>query len=123
MTRLVFEYALLRAVPRVERGESVNVGVLLYCQAADFLQAAVHVDGPRLQALDLAVDLEAVRGAAEAVRRTCTGAGPAGATSLGARFRWLTAPRSTVVQSGPVHSGLTRAPAGELERLLQALVV
>lgn len=123
MTRLVFDYALLRAVPRVDRGESVNVGVLLYCQAADFLQAAVHLDPGRLRALDPDVDLEAVRGAAEAVQRTCTGAGPAGATSLGARFRWLTAPRSTVVHAGPVHSGLTSAPADELARLLQTLVV
>ena len=120
--RSVFEYAVLRAVPRVERGECVNVGVVLYCQDADLLRAVVHVDAVRLRALDPAVDVEGVRGAAAALERTCAGDGPAGATSLGQRFRWLTAPRSTVVQPGPVHSGLTGDAAAELDRLVAALV-
>lgn len=122
MTRAVFEYAVLRAVPRVERGECVNVGVLLYCQAADLLRAVVAVDDARLRALDPEVDVLGVREAAAALERTCAGEGPAGATSLGQRFRWLTAPRSTVVQPGPVHSGLTDDPVAELERLVTALV-
>ncbi len=122
MTRLVFEYAVLRAVPRVERGECVNVGVVLYCQAADFLETALHVDADRLRALDPAVDVDAVHEAAEGLRRTCQGEGPAGATSLGQRFRWLTAPRSTVVHTGPVHSGLTADAPAELARLVAALV-
>ena len=120
--RQVFEYALLRAVPRVDRGECVNIGVVLYCRGADFLQTRVHVDDERVRALDPHVDLRTLHGAADAVRRTCAGDGPAGATTLGQRFRWLTAPRSTVVQAGPVHGGLTADPAAELDRLLQALV-
>ena len=119
---VVFDYAVLRAVPRVDRGESVNVGVLLYCQDRDVLAARVAVDEARLRALDPSVDVDAVRTAAEALRLTCLGEGPAGATSLGQRFRWLTAPRSTVVHAGPVHSGLTRDPEAELDRLLTALV-
>ena len=120
--REVFEYALLRAVPRIDRGESVNTGVVLYCRGRDFLRTVVELDEVRLRALDPLVDLGAVRDAAGAVERTCLGQGPAGATSLGQRFRWLTAPRSTVVHAGPVHAGLTEDPVAELDRLLSALV-
>ena len=122
MSGTVFEYAVVRAVPRAERGECVNVGVVLYCQARDFLAVLVHVDVGRLRALDAGVDVEGVEQAATALQRTCEGHGPAGQTSLGQRFRWLTAPRSTVVQAGPVHSGLTVDPAAELERLVDVLV-
>lgn len=122
MSRVVFEYALVRATPRVERGECVNVGVLLYCQARDFLAVQLHVDAGRLRLLDGAVDVEGVVEAAAALQRTCDGHGPAGQTSLGQRFRWLTAPRSTVVSTGPVHSGLTDDPAVELQRLVDLLV-
>ena len=117
-----FEYALLRAVPRVQRGECVNVGVLLYCQELDYLDALTHVDEGRLRALDADIDLVALDDALTAVCRTCEGAGPAAETSLGQRFRWLTAPRSTVLQPGPVHAGLTDDPAAELIRLVEALV-
>ena len=122
MSRLVFEYALIRAAPRVERGECVNVGVLLYCQAADFLAVLAHVDDARLRALDPAADVHGIGEAVGALQRTCDGAGPAAESSLGQRFRWLTAPRSTVVHAGPVHSGFTDDPAGELARLVDALV-
>lgn len=122
MTRDVFEYAVLRAVPSVERGECLNIGVLLYCQRRDFLAAAVHVDGARLRALAPGCDPDELRAAGDAVVRACRGEGPAGQTSLGQRFRWLTAPRSTVVQPGPVHAGLTADPAADLARLLDALV-
>ena len=118
----VFEYAALRAVPRVERGECVNVGVVLFCHLRDFLAVAVHVDADRLRAVDPDVDVTGIAGAAEALQRTCRGEGPAGQTSLGQRFRWLTAPRSTILQSGPAHSGLTADPEAELARLLTALV-
>jgi Protein of unknown function (DUF3037) len=123
--RMAFEYAVLRAVPRVERGECVNVGVLLYCQQADFLDAAVHVDAARLRALDPGVDVEAVRAAVDAVAAACRGSAVAGAvagTTLGQRFRWLTAPRSTVVQPGPVHGGVTTDPAREIAHLDACLV-
>jgi hypothetical protein len=122
VNRDIFEYALVQAVPRAERGECLNVGVVLYCQARDFLAAAVHVDGDRLRVLDAAVDVEGVEQAATALQRTCEGQGPAGETSLGQRFRWLTAPRSTVLRAGQVHSGLTDDPAAELRRLVDALV-
>ena len=118
----VFEYAVLRATPRVDRGESVNIGVLLYCQADDLLTVGVHVDAPRLRALDGDVDVDGVLQAADALQRTCAGEGPAGGTTLGQRFRWLTAPRSTVVSTGPVHSALAADPSGEVERLLDLLV-
>jgi hypothetical protein len=121
----VFEYAALRVVPRVERGETMNVGVIVYCQSRDFLGCGVHVDATRLQALDPGLDLDGVRATLAAVECTCAGgpdAGQAAGESLGSRFRWLTAPRSTVVQTGPVHAGLTADPAAELNRLMDALV-
>ena len=122
MSRAVFEYALVRAAPRVERGECVNVGVVLYCQARDFLAVRVHVAPDRLRLLDPGVDVEGVTEAATALQRTCAGEGPAGQTSLGQRFRWMTSPRSTVVHTGPVHSGLTDDPETELSRLVDVLV-
>lgn len=118
----LFEYALLRAVPRIERGEAVNVGVVLYSQERGYLRALAHLDAARLRALDGAVDVDAVREALDAVCRACDGDGPAGTTSQGQRFRWVTAPRSTVVQAGPVHVGFTRDPDQDLARLLDVLV-
>lgn len=113
-----FEYAVLRAVPRVDRGEFVNVGILLYSQAADFLDVAVHLDEPRLRSLDPSVDVDAVRDALEGVRRTCATED----RSRRERFGWLTAPRSTVVQTSPVHCGMTADPAAALVRLTDRLV-
>jgi hypothetical protein len=120
-----FEYAVLRAVPRVDRGECINVGVVLYCQARDYLHTLLHVDEPRLRALDPGVDLAAVRAALTGVQAVCAGLDAAGRAAGGTRrerFGWLTAPRSTVVRAGPVHSGLTRDPDTELRRLLDRLV-
>lgn len=122
MTRVPFEYAPLRACPRRERGERVNVGIVLYCAARDHLAVGLHLDEARLRQLDPELDLGALQQAAQALQRTCAGEGPAGQTSLGQRFRWLTAPRSTVLDAGAVHSGLTADPAAELERLLDLLV-
>ena len=123
--RAVFEYAVLRAFPDVERGESMNVGVLVWCQDRDYLGAAVDVDHVRLLALAPGVDVAAIGGAVDAVQRACLGGedtGPAASMTKGQRFRWLTSPRSTVVQPGPVHAGLTADPAAELDRLLGRLV-
>ncbi|MEU5878286.1 DUF3037 domain-containing protein [Spirillospora sp. NPDC047279] len=122
--RKVFEYAALRVIPRVERGELMNVGVVVYCRALDYLGCGTHLDEPRLLALDAGLDLEGVRTALKAVDALCCGgdrAGQAASEPPGARFRWLTAPRSTIVQPGPVHAGLTRDPAAELDRLLGLL--
>jgi Protein of unknown function (DUF3037) len=123
--RHVFEYALLRVVPRVERGELINAGVLVYCRARSFVAARTHLDEARLSCLDPGADLDAVRAALRAVEGVCRGgphAGRAAEDAPGRRFRWLTAPRSTVVQPGPVHTGLTADPEAEVERLLDLLV-
>lgn len=120
-----FEYAALRAVPRVERGEMLNVGVIVYCRALDFLASSTSVDAPRLLALDPAADVADITAAVAAYACVCRGgaaAGEAGASTPGQRFRWLTAPRSTVVQPGPVHLGLTADPAAELARLAARLL-
>ncbi len=117
----VFEYALLRVVPRVERGEAINVGVIVYSQAFRYLCAQIELDERRLLAVDPAVDLDAVRTALQAFEKACT-EGPLAGRPLGERFRWLTAPRSTIVQPGPAHSGLTTDPAAELAHLFDTLV-
>ena len=119
-----FQYAVLRAVPRIDRGEFINVGVILYCQGVDFLRAAVVVDDVRLRALATDVDLDAVRRSAEAVVDACRH--PVGTarenTGLATRFGMLTAPRSTVVQPSPVHAGVTSDPTRTLGQLLGKLV-
>jgi len=120
-----FDCVVLRAVPRPDRGELVNVGAVLYCQEADFLGAAVHVDAARLRALDPAVDVELLTAALDGIRDVCAGepcAGEAGTSNLRTRFGWLSAPRSTVLQPGPIHGGLTADPAAELERLMDRMV-
>jgi hypothetical protein len=120
-----FEYAILRVVPRVDRGESINAGILLYCRPLGYLRALVDLDVDRLLALDPAADVPAIERALAAIVRVCEqdpGAGQAGLQDIGRRFGWLTAPRSTVVQPGPVHTGLTSDPAAEASRLLAALV-
>jgi Protein of unknown function (DUF3037) len=117
----VFEYALVRVVPRVERGEAINVGVIVYSQAYRYLCARIELDERRLLAVDPAVDLDPVRTALSAFEKACT-EGPLAGRPLGERFRWLTAPRSTIVQPGPVHGGLTTDPAAELARLFDTLV-
>ena len=121
---MAFQYAVLRAVPRVDRGEFVNIGVIMYCQQADFLRCAVTVDAVRLEALDPGVDLEAVRTAAEAVVAGC--AVEVGSNrqndGLATRFGMLTAPRSTVVQPSPIHAGVTTDPDRTLRELVTKLV-
>lgn len=122
----LFEYAVLRVVPRVERGEFINAGVILYCQDAGFLDARIHLDPERLRALDPRLDPEVVRAHLEAARSICAGGEGAGAVGLlppGQRFGWLTAPRSTVVQPSPVHTGLADDPEKALDRLLRIMVL
>ncbi|MFD6436216.1 DUF3037 domain-containing protein [Streptomyces venezuelae] len=123
--RDVFEYALVRVVPRVERGEQFNAGVVLYCRAKSYVAARTHLDEAKLLALDPAADAAGIRAALGAVERICEGgeaAGQAERDDAGRRFRWLIAPRSTVLQPGPVHTGLTADPEAELNRLLDLLV-
>ena len=121
-----FEYVVLRVVPRVDRGESINAGVVVYSRALEFLGCRVHLDRGRLAALDPSADADLIDRALESISGVCgnaPGAGPAAGEEIGRRFRWLTAPRSTVVQPGPVHTGLTADPGAELDRLLQLLVL
>ncbi|MEU9167628.1 DUF3037 domain-containing protein [Streptomyces sp. NPDC048420] len=123
--REVYEYALLRVVPRIERGECINAGVLVYCRARAYVGVRTHLDEARLRALDPDADVAGVRAALRAVEGACAGGEAAGKEAreeAGRRFRWLIAPRSTVVQPGPVHTGLTTDPAAEPERLLDLLV-
>lgn len=125
MSALPFEYAVLRIVPRVDRGEFVNGAVLVYCQKADFLGIRVREDLSSAAALWPDLDVETVREALDSVAVVVSGgdgAGGAARETAGRRFRWLTAPRSVVVQPGPVHTGVTQDPAGELERIADAML-
>ena len=112
--RAPYEYAIIRAVPRVERGELINVGVVVYSRTRDFLAARTHVDERKLRILDPQADLADIEAALAGWTATCENEDR---MSLGERFRWLTSPRSTMVQAGPVHSGVTDDPQGELDRL------
>jgi hypothetical protein len=120
--RIPYEYAIIQAVPRVERGELINVGVVLYSQRAGFLAARTHLHDERLRCLDPEADLPAITAALASWEATCDGAGEAATMSPGERFRWLVAPRSTILRAGPVHMGLAADPAAELERLVELLV-
>ncbi|SDT18617.1 DUF3037 domain-containing protein [Microlunatus soli] len=124
MSLYPYSYAILRAVPRVERGEFVNVGVIIYCQQLDFLRAAAAIDPDRIRALDHGADIATIERAVDAVLAACeqsTGSNREN-SGLVTRFGMLTAPRSTVVQPSPVHVGLTSDPQATLEQLIDRLV-
>ena len=120
-----YQYTVLRGVPRVDREEFVNLGVVLYCQTTDFLSAAWNVDRDRLVALAPQVDVDQVCEALAFVEHVCAGderGGEAARQPMGERFGFLTAPRSTVVQPGPVHGGVTDDPVRQLEHLVARFV-
>jgi hypothetical protein len=120
-----YDYAIVRIVPRVERGEQINVGVILSCVDVDFLEARIEVDEARLLALDAGLDVEAIRTGLASIPLVCAGgpeAGPIGMLSPRERFRWLVSPRSTVIQMSPVHTGRCADPAAALARLLDTMV-
>jgi hypothetical protein len=120
-----YDYALIRVVPRVERGEFVNAGVVVSCKAGRFLRARIELDEARLSALDPGVDLEAVRAHLAAFAAICAGgadAGPIGLLPARERFHWLTAPRSTIIQTSPVHGGRCDDADALVERLLEHMV-
>jgi hypothetical protein len=122
----LFEYAVLRVVPRIEREEFLNVGVILYCAAQGFLQATCQIDEARLLAFaGPQLDLADLRARLRSFERICGGraqGGPIGQLPIASRFRWLTAQRSTVVQTSPVHPGLCEDAAATLARLHTQLV-
>ncbi|MEI5674932.1 MULTISPECIES: DUF3037 domain-containing protein [unclassified Nocardioides] len=125
MTSLSYQYVVLRCVPRVDREEFLNVGVVLYCQATDFLDVAWEVDRDRLAAFAPGLDLDRVCDALDFVAGVCAGdrrGGAAAGKPTSQRFGFLKAPKSTVLQPGPVHGGITADPAADLTRLRDHLV-
>ncbi|MBT2559340.1 DUF3037 domain-containing protein [Hymenobacter sp. ISL-91] len=124
----LFEYAVLRVVPRVEREEFLNVGVILYCASQGFLETRCQLPEARLQAFagpTQELDFDDLRARLRAFERICAGrreGGPIGQFAVASRFRWLTATRSTVVQTSPVHPGLCLDPAATLAQLYEQLV-
>jgi hypothetical protein len=122
----VYDYAIIRVVPRVERGEYLNAGVIVFCRTKRFLEARIALDQQRLRALDHSIDIEALEHGLATYPSVCAGGAAAGA--LGElpqteRFHWLIAPRSTVIQTSPVHCGLSSDPALELAQLLERYVL
>ena len=120
-----FAYAILRVVPRVERGERMNVGVVVFCRQRDFLDLRAQVDEARLAALAPDLDVAAVRASVEAIRAVVCGEPAGGALAAlppSERFGWAVAPASTIIQPSQVHTGLTSDPPATLERLFAALV-
>lgn len=120
-----FDYAVVRIVPRVERGEFVNAGVILFSRTARFLDARIAVDAARLGALAPTLDHDVVQSYLDAIPRICAGgsdAGPIGLLSQSERFHWLVAPRSTIIQTSPVHSGVSADLPAALAHLFEKLV-
>ena len=120
-----YDYAIIRVVPRVDRGEQINVGVILSCEALDFLDARIELDEGLLRAVDPSADLDAVRANLAVIPAVCKGgpaAGPIGLLPPRGRFRWLVAPRSTIIQPSEVHTGRTSDPAACLEHLMDRIV-
>jgi len=123
--RCPYDYAIVRVVPRVEREEFINVGVIVSCQEQDFLDARIELDEARLLALDPTLDIESIRANLASIPLICAGgpdAGPIGRLSSRERFHWLVAPRSTIIQTSAVHLGRSADPAAALEHLLNTMV-
>jgi len=120
-----YDYAVVRVVPRVERGEFINAGVILFCRTRRFLGARIALDATRLAALAPKVDITELMQHLAMIPLVCAGsagAGPIGTLPLAERFHWLVAPRSAMIQASPVHCGLCDAPEAALEQLLEVLV-
>ena len=124
-TMHTYDYAVVRVVPRVERGEFVNVGVIVSCDATDSLEARIELDPERVLALDPGADIDAIRAALGAIDAVCAGSAGAGSLarlSARERFHWLVAPRSAVIQTSPVHTGRSREPAAVIDHLFETMV-
>lgn len=122
---VTYDYAVIRVVPRVEREEFVNAGVIVSCQATGLLRAGIELDEARLRALDPRIDLDTVRAHLAAIDTICRGgpdSGPIGLLPPRARFHWLTARRSSIIQTSPVHTGRSAAPEAVLDGLLARMV-
>ena len=122
----LFEYAVIRIVPKVEREEFLNVGVILYCGKQKFLQVKFHWDSKRISLLCPDLDMDELAGHLKAIERICQGtpeAGPIGTLPIAERFRWLTATRSTILQPSKVHPGFCRNAGEELQKLFEQMVL
>ena len=120
-----YDYAIVRVVPRVERGEFVNAGIILSCDIEQILQARIELDESVLLALDAGVDLELVRSTLATIPAICAGgpeAGAIGKLSPRERFHWLVSPRSTIVQTSPVHTGQCSDPEAVLDHLMNRMI-
>jgi hypothetical protein len=120
-----YDYAIIRVVPKVEREEFVNVGAIVSCPGNGFLDARIELDEKRIKALDPTANLEQIRAHLATIPAICAGgkdAGPIGQLPQRERFHWLVAPRSTVIQTSPVHTGSCKDPAALLEHLLETMV-
>ncbi len=120
-----YNYAIIRCIPKVEREEFINVGVIVSCPTKEFLEAAIELDEERLKALDPGIDIEIVKKHLEVFPRICKGgeeAGPIGKLSKRERFHWLVSPRSTIIQTSPVHTGSCSNPEELIEHLLNTMV-
>ena len=122
----LFEYAVIRVVPKVEREEFINIGVIVYCSGQKFLQCILELNEKKLQALCCDTDIDELKAHMESFEKICKGgkdAGPIGKLSIAERFRWLTATRSTILQTSKVHPGLCQDALEMLQRLHQQLVL
>lgn len=120
-----YDYAVVRVVPRVERGEFINAGIILSCDVARVLDACVELDEAALRALDAAVDVGLVSAALAAIPAICAGgadAGSIGQLTARERFHWLVSPRSTMIQTSPVHTGRCAEPRAALEHLMATMI-
>ena len=124
--KFLFEYAVIRFVPRVEREEFLNVGVVLFCRATSFLEARISIDVPRIMCLNSEIDLQVLQNnliAFENIAKGVKGSGAIGFYDIASRFRWLTATRSTIIQCSKVHPGFSGEPQETLSKLHQQLVL
>ena len=120
-----YDYAIVRVVPKVDREEFVNVGVIVSCPARNFLEARIEINEQRLTALDPNLDVESARAHLASIPAICAGgkqAGPIGELTRRQRFDWLIAPRSTIIQTSAAHSGTCDDPSAALEHLLETMV-
>ena len=121
-----YDYAIVRVVPQVERGECINVGIILFCRMRRYLAIRITLDTQRLTVFAPSLDIDEVRHVLEQLERVCKGgadSGPVGHLSLSERFHWLVAPRSTIIQTSPTHSGLCSNPEHTLDHLMKTMVL
>jgi hypothetical protein len=118
----LFDYAVVRLVPHVEREEFINVGIILFCRTLRFIAAQIELDKQRLATLAPHLDVDKVEEHLDLIPRICDGDGPIGKLSQADRFHWLVSPRSTTVQVSPVHSGLCTDPEAVLQHLMETMV-